>query len=62
MPLYRYQCTNDHTFTDLHRSDDEPPECPKCGAREVERVIGRTSFKLEGGGWYVDGYANTEEK
>lgn len=59
MPLYRYKCTQSHEHTDLRQHDDKPPECPECGS-ETRRVIGRTSFKLEGGGWFSDGYSGGE--
>jgi len=40
MPLYEYQCQKcGHSFEELRRMNDadEVRECPKCGARKVER-------------------------
>ena len=31
-------------------------ECPKCTAPEWHRLISLGSFKLQGGGWFRDGY------
>lgn len=30
--------------------------CPECGGTVGFRVMGKTSFSLQGGGWYAQGY------
>lgn len=65
MPFYEYRCeTCGHEMEKLVRKMDAPdPECPKCAENpEVEpkpqmaKKVSKTGFKLEGGGWYRDGY------
>ena len=59
MPTYEYQCKAcDHEFEREQRISDPPVKtCPRCKARQVKRLISRTSFHLKGGGWYSDLYS-----
>jgi putative FmdB family regulatory protein len=59
MPTYEYQCKAcDHEFERDQRISDPPIKtCPRCKARQVKRLISRTSFHLKGGGWYSDLYS-----
>lgn len=60
MPIYEYRCDQcDHVFEELQGFSDPPPErCPSCGAAEsVGRLVSRSSFHLQGGGWYADDYS-----
>jgi putative FmdB family regulatory protein len=59
MPTYEYVCKAcDHEFERDQRISDPPIKtCPKCKAKQVKRLISRTSFHLKGGGWYSDLYA-----
>ncbi len=62
MPAYDYKCPV-HGVMEVHHRIHEPPlsSCPKDDCQEpVERLIGSTSFSLQGGGWYKDGYASTK--
>lgn len=59
MPIYTYICKNCSMKEELIQSMEEGDEylnspC-KCGGERV-RLIQATSFRLEGGGWYDDGY------
>lgn len=46
MPIYEYRCTAcDERFEELVPAGGEPPECAKCGSREVERLF--SSFATE---------------
>lgn len=49
-----------HVVDDVQQSISEPPlqMCPVCWLPTLERVIGRTSFVLQGGGWAKDGYGS----
>jgi putative FmdB family regulatory protein len=59
MPTYEYHCKAcDHEFEREQRISDPPLKtCPRCKARQVKRLISRTSFHLKGGGWYSDLYS-----
>lgn len=54
MPIYEYNCAKcGNCFEYLHfAGDDAPPECPKCGAREVKRQLScfATGAGGQGGG------------
>jgi putative FmdB family regulatory protein len=61
MPQYDWKCKECSATTTVTRRMSEyetPPEkCDQCGSTELERTIaGGTSFNLEGGGWFRDGY------
>jgi putative FmdB family regulatory protein len=59
MPTYEYVCKAcDLEFEREQRISDPPVKtCPSCKAKQVKRLISRTSFHLKGGGWYSDLYA-----
>jgi len=62
MPIYEYVCTDcRHEFEEIVGLKDLPPNCPLC-AREVNRKISLTSFRLKGGGWYADAYTGKSNK
>ncbi len=60
MPLYDFKCeTCDKTEEVLLKSAgsaDTKLTCPVCETETMIRQVGLSSFKLEGGGWYADGY------
>ena len=58
MPLYRYRCEEcSSQFEVLAKvSDAAPAACENCGSARLKKVIGRTGFRLAGGGWYAQGY------
>ncbi len=62
MPNYDYQCfACDHLFEEFQKISDAPIEvCPKCGKKEVKRLVSATSFHLKGGGWYNSGYSSAK--
>jgi len=57
MPTYSYACDEcDHEWELEQRiTDAATTTCPQ-GHRAARRMISRTSFALQGGGWYSDGY------
>ena len=64
MPTYEYVCKAcDHEFEREQRISDDPIKtCPSCKAKQVKRLISRTSFHLKGGGWYSDLYSSPGKK
>lgn len=59
MPIYSYVCDNcSEQFEKIVSMKERETDhcCPACGAETVRRTVGRTSFKLNGKGWYKDGY------
>ena len=56
VPLFEFKCAQcGHTVERLQKHDDPAPKCEK-DAETMQRQIGRTSFRLLGGGWASDGY------
>ena len=64
MPTYDYKCSKGHEFEVDQSIKDEPLKtCQEKGCRaKVKRLISKTSFKLEGGGWASDGYGSGTQK
>lgn len=64
MPMYPYECCACNYEFEVRRkmSDDGNEYCPKCSAQLTiaDRVVAAISFKLEGNGWYKDGYGGKE--
>ena len=60
MPLYDFKCEGcdyiEEVLTSSAGSSDIKLTCPDCETETMKRQIGLSSFKLEGGGWYKDGY------
>ena len=58
MPIYEYRCTDcRHEFESLQKISDAPVStCPKCGEKEVKKLVSQSGFVLKGGGWYKDHY------
>jgi len=63
MPTYEYVCKAcGHEFEKEQRISDAPLKtCPRCKAKQVKRLISRTSFHLKGGGWYSDLYSSSKK-
>ena len=61
MPIYRYRCPDcEYEFEIIHSWNAYAPTfCPECGEESLERMLGKPTFKLNGGGWYKDGYSST---
>ncbi len=62
MPIYRYRCIECTHEDEILMSSKEREEyekdlvCPECNSEHYRTIIGRTSFSLQGQGWYKDGY------
>ena len=61
MPIYEYHCDAcGAEFEQMRKITDETtPNCEKCGASDVHRLVSRSSFILKGSGWYVSDYWKT---
>jgi len=46
MPIYEYKCEKcEHSFEKLvFSSDSEQVACPKCGDKQVKRLLSHTNF------------------
>jgi len=62
MPQYPYVCTScNKEFEYEQRITAEPLKtCEACGQQTLVRQIAGTSFVLNGGGWYRDGYTSSK--
>ena len=60
LPLYDFECENcghaEEILTKSAGNSDIKLTCPDCETETMKRQVGLSSFKLEGGGWYKDGY------
>jgi putative FmdB family regulatory protein len=57
MPIYEYECPNNHRFEVIQKFDDPPVEvCTECGA-PVQRLISSPAIQFKGSGWYITDYA-----
>lgn len=60
MPIFQYACSDETCDGEAEalvlKGEDEPQACPKCG-KPLKKVMGKTSFRLKGGGWFKDGYS-----
>ena len=63
MPIYRYRCAAcEHELELIHSWEDYAPSiCPACGEEKLDRVMGKSNFKLSGKGWYKDGYSSKKD-
>lgn len=41
MPLYKFVCDNCGRIEELLKYDEELEGCPKCGSKNIKRVIGK---------------------
>jgi putative FmdB family regulatory protein len=55
---YEYACRAcKHAWETDQKITDEPQRiCPACGKAEAMRLISKSTFILNGGGWFKDGY------
>lgn len=64
VPIYEYKCpTCDTAFEVMASTSDPPPPCPAKNANGTPcpgaptKLVSRTSFILNGGGWATDNYS-----
>jgi putative FmdB family regulatory protein len=60
MPIYEYRCRACHNQLEFIQKVTDAPltDCPKCGKKNLEKVVSSTSFRLKGGGWYETDFKN----
>lgn len=49
MPIYEFKCLACDEFFEvivMNASDENLEGCPKCGAKEFERVVSRTNYTM----------------
>ncbi|MDF1614496.1 FmdB family zinc ribbon protein [Desulfurivibrio dismutans] len=63
MPIYEYECQSCQKITETRQSISDAPltTCESCGG-VLSKIISQSSFQLKGGGWYADGYSNSNGK
>ena len=63
MPQYLWKCLACDTIVEVVRSISDinnPPEAHDCDPNWT-RILGPSTFRLNGGGWYADGYAKDKK-
>ena len=65
MPIYEYKCIKcEKILEQLVKISQKflSPLCfnENCNGEQTERIVSQTSFKLEGEGWYKDGYTKRD--
>ena len=59
IPVYEFHCkTCGHEFERLQHVTDPNPPCPNGCAEATIKLISRSNFVLEGGGWAADAYGS----
>lgn len=63
MPHYEYLCPECNNEFDVKQSIKEEigAKCPECSTWSTKRLIGKTSFALQGGGWAADNYSKANK-
>ena len=60
MPLYDFGCEEcgyiEEILVPSSGSSEIVLTCPECEKEAMKRQVSLSSFKLEGEGWYKDGY------
>jgi putative FmdB family regulatory protein len=65
MPIYLYKCEHCDSASEfrMKMSDPHPTVCPKCNKEGgMMKILAPTGFKLEGGGWFSQGYVGGGQK
>ncbi len=53
MPIYEYECENQHRFEKWQSIKDDPlTECPDCG-KPVRKIFHPAGIIFKGSGWYI---------
>ena len=57
MPIYEYECTScGHRYEKMVKMGADAPPCPECASGQIRKLVSRSGFILQGGGWYKDHY------
>lgn len=59
MPLYEYECEAcGHRFERIQKYSDPPAEvCPKCGKKQLRKLVSSPAIQFKGSGFYINDYA-----
>lgn len=63
MPIYEYKCESCDRVHEIWQkiTEEQLQSCPDCmGA--LHKQVSISAFHLKGGGWYADGYADSNVK
>jgi len=62
MPIYEYICNQCDEELEVIRkiSESSLKECPRCHEDTLVKKTSMSAFHLKGGGWYKDGYSNSQ--
>lgn len=62
MPTYEYKCQSKNCCKEWEAIQSIKEEsitlCPYCQQNTAKRLISQSTFILQGGGWYAEGYSN----
>lgn len=58
--IYEYMCTTcSKEWEEEQKITEEAIKiCPSCQKPTAKRLISKSTFILQGGGWYKEGYSN----
>ncbi|MCP4751793.1 MAG: zinc ribbon domain-containing protein [Proteobacteria bacterium] len=61
MPIYEYICEHCEEEVEVIQKISEEPltQCPSCSENTLKKKTSMSAFHLKGGGWYKDGYGNS---
>ena len=64
MPIYEFECSQCSKISEfsLKLADPYPKDCPQCGSSGLQKLVSRTAFVLQGGGWYNEAYSKKSDK
>ena len=63
MPLYEYECgACGNRFEQIQKFSDPPIEvCPRCGERQLRKLLSSPAIQFKGTGWYITDYARAKD-
>lgn len=62
MPIYEYECENQHRFEKWQSIKDDPlTECPDCG-KPVRKIFHPAGIIFKGSGWYITDSRKSDSK
>ena len=61
MPLYEYECDDNHHRFDVIQKFSDPPveKCRVCGS-PVHKLFSSPAIQFKGSGWYITDYAKKD--
>lgn len=63
MAIREYKCNKCGIFESIEiKTTDKTEECPKCGSKDIERIISSCNSHFHGTGFYKTDYVKPKEK